>query len=78
MDRQLHTLDRLAERGTRRLGSVYYRAACPRCGEPAVWRDEAVGQLPGLGVVRTSSDVACCVTCDGVDAADAWRLSVTS
>lgn len=65
VERRHHTLDRLAEGGSRRLGSVYYRASCPACGHPAVWHDEAVGQLPGLAVVRTTSEVVCCTVCDG-------------
>lgn len=59
------TLDDLAQSGTRCLGSVYYRASCPACGQPAVWHDEAVGQLPGLALVRTTSEVVVCTTCDG-------------
>jgi hypothetical protein len=58
------TLDHLAQSGSRRLGSVYYRASCPACGQPAVWHDQAVGQLPGLAVVRTTSEVVACTTCD--------------
>lgn len=64
-EREHRTLDRLAEGGNRCLGSVYYRASCPACGQPAVWHDQAVGQLPGLVVVRTTSEVVCCTTCDG-------------
>lgn len=59
------SIDRLADGGSCRLGSVYYRASCPTCGQPAVWHDEAVGQLPGLTVVCTTSEVVCCTTCDG-------------
>ncbi|MGN6330548.1 MAG: hypothetical protein ACTHOD_02720 [Motilibacteraceae bacterium] len=63
-EREHRTLDHLAQSGSRRLGSVYYRASCPACGQPAVWHDQAVGQLPGLAVVRTTSEVAVCTTCD--------------